>query len=71
MYKGITFSSTQGEAPPVVDAGADASTETPQPARVEGCGCTVVGSTPTPKHGLAALALGLAAVVRRRRSAKR
>jgi MYXO-CTERM domain-containing protein len=71
MYKGITFSSTQGEAPPVVDAGADASTETPQPARVEGCGCTVVGSTPTPKHGLAALALGLAALVRRRRSAKR
>ena len=74
-YKGIVFSSTQTEAPPApdagADAGADASTDTPQPARVEGCGCTVAGAPQRRTFGLAAFALGLVAMVRRRRSTKR
>jgi MYXO-CTERM domain-containing protein len=57
-----------GDASARDDAGLDASAAAPSAAPPSRCGCRVVSSSSGAPSGLAALALGLAALLRRRRS---
>ena len=78
MYQGVHFLVTTSDPlpPTEVDAGADASLETPRLDRVAGCTCAVAGASQGPTRGLGgplASLLGLVGLVlgRRRQRAPR